>query len=470
MTDEANVAALQDFPQGELNRGASGRRTFFRAGLLGWAKLRREAGQARLEADKLRILHNIGTVIASSVDGQGVLSRVVEAAVFITQAEEASLLLLDHLAEELYLRAQKGLGEKYARGFRVKIDDSIAGEVVRTSKPQRLVGTDRGLKVVTGYIVKSIIYMPIILRDTVIGVLSVDNRMGDRAFTEEDERLLSVLAGYAAIALEKTRLLEELERRDQMMGKRYRLGQLELARQGNHETAGVVLYQSPERFPANGLSPQHLSTVVNPYLNTLAEVQHIVDEIEGVPPSSVRVMTITQEMPAVASVEGVRKAVEAIERTVTPRRQVLAQLMARLMVREKDAAIEQAEAEALEARAWAADEGPERDRLLAAAARHHAAVEGFQWERERLQRELQDQKVELALDLVTYVNPDLPTQKAIAYVVRLLPALEHLLTSPLHAATIPEDEDTGIILPPSSEPASLREGAEKPAVMVGEED
>jgi putative methionine-R-sulfoxide reductase with GAF domain len=443
MTNEANVTALRDSLQGEPGRGAGNRRTFFSAGLLGWAKLRREASRARLEADKLRILHNIGTIIASSTDGQGVLSRVVEAAGFITCAEEASLLLLDHLAEELYLRAQKGLGEKYARGFRIKVEDSIAGEVIRTGKPQRLVGTSRGLKVVTGYIVNAIVYVPIVLRGTILGVLSVDNRTRDRAFTEEDERLLSVLAGYAAIALEKTRLLDELERREQMLDGQYRLGQLELSQQGTRETAGVVLYQSPERFPAEGLSPRHLATVINPYLNTLAEVQHIVDEIEGAPPSPVRVVSIAQDLPAVASVEGVRKAVDALEQTVTPRRQALAQLMARLMVREKDAAIEQAEAEAAEVRAWAAADDAERERLLAVAARHHAAVEGFQWERERLQRELQDQKIKLALDLVTHVNPDLPSREAIAYVVRLLPALEHLLDSPLHVATVSPDTAPG---------------------------
>ena len=50
---------------------------------------------------------------------------------FITQAEEGSLLLLDEETQELNLRAQKGLGDRYARDFRIRIDDSLAGENCR---------------------------------------------------------------------------------------------------------------------------------------------------------------------------------------------------------------------------------------------------------------------------------------------------------------------------------------------------
>jgi GAF domain-containing protein len=98
-------------------------------GLLERARLEEEYDHARAMADRLRILHTLGMAIASAMDLEQVLTRIVEAAVFITQAEEGSLLLLDEESQDLHLRAQKGLGDKYARGFRVPVQDSLAGNV-----------------------------------------------------------------------------------------------------------------------------------------------------------------------------------------------------------------------------------------------------------------------------------------------------------------------------------------------------
>ena len=131
-------------------------------GLLERAKLEQEFDQARERAEKLRILHGLGMAIASAMELEQVLTRIVEAAVFITKAEEGSLLLLDEETHELHLRAQKGLGDKYARGFRVQIHDSIAGLVLQSGEPQRLTAADKTVKVVTGYLVNAILLQGLI--------------------------------------------------------------------------------------------------------------------------------------------------------------------------------------------------------------------------------------------------------------------------------------------------------------------
>jgi len=178
-------------------------------GLLERAKLEQEFDQAKERAAKLSILHNLGLAIASEMELEQVLTRIVEAAVFITEAEEGSLLLLDEGTDELHLRAQKGLGDKYARGFRIPVQDSLAGEVLRTGKAQNLTGPEGSVKVVTGYLVNAILYVPVAIKGRVMGVLAVDNQSSAEPFTDDDEGLLLVLAGYAAIALGNARRLEE---------------------------------------------------------------------------------------------------------------------------------------------------------------------------------------------------------------------------------------------------------------------
>jgi len=163
---------------------------------------------------ELDVLSSIGKSVAQLVDLETALNRVVEAASYITGAEEASLLLVDEVSGELYLRAARGLGEPFAHGFRLRVEDSLAGQVVRTGKPIRIenVTTDQGIKIKTGYLVKSLLNVPLKAGKRVIGVLCVDNQVSSRAFGENDEKLLAALADYAAISIVNAQLFQELRR------------------------------------------------------------------------------------------------------------------------------------------------------------------------------------------------------------------------------------------------------------------
>jgi GAF domain-containing protein len=153
-------------------------------------------------------LCQIGKAVAASTDLDRILTRIVEAAVFLLHAEESSIMLRDPASNELHLRAQKGLGEQHARGFNLKVQDTLIGSVVRTGEPVRMARdavADQRLKVVTGYMVNALLYVPLALRGELIGVLGVANQTAERAFDRHDQRLLEALADYAALAIEIAR-------------------------------------------------------------------------------------------------------------------------------------------------------------------------------------------------------------------------------------------------------------------------
>lgn len=164
--------------------------------------------------NELTVLSAIGKSVSSLLDHDELLVRIVEAGVYITRAEEGFLLLHDPGANDLYLRAAKNLGEQRAQRLRLAIDDSLAGQVVRTGKPVRLDKNSYGgaLKVKTGFLVRALLQVPLTVGKQVIGVLGVDNQQSDRPFTENDQYLLAALADYAAIAIENARLYEEVKR------------------------------------------------------------------------------------------------------------------------------------------------------------------------------------------------------------------------------------------------------------------
>lgn len=160
------------------------------------------------------VLLGIGRSVSSLLDLDSVLNRVTEAAVFITGAEEGYLLLLDEETSELRLRAAQNLGEKQAQGFSLRVEDSIAGMVVNSGKPMLLSGDGaQNVKVKTGYLVKSLLNVPLKANGRVIGVLGVDNQMSDTHFTLTHLRRLSALADMVATAVENARRYTELHKK-----------------------------------------------------------------------------------------------------------------------------------------------------------------------------------------------------------------------------------------------------------------
>ena len=166
--------------------------------------------QLQQQLQELNTIYSIGRSVASRLDLETVLTRVVEAAVFLTQAEEGFLLLRESETDELILRAAKNVDEKKARGLRIRVQDTLAGQVVESGEPLLVVNGQS--KVATGYLVNSLVYAPLKTPERgVIGILGVTNRESNRAFTTHDVQLLSALADYAAVAVENARLYEETE-------------------------------------------------------------------------------------------------------------------------------------------------------------------------------------------------------------------------------------------------------------------
>jgi len=168
--------------------------------------------QLERRVKELGVLYNVGKSVTALLDPERVLNRIVEAAVYVTNAEEGALFLIDEESGELYLRAARNLGEQFARGFRIKVEDSIAaGGVVKTGEPFLSTAEDLSLKVKTGYMVKSLLYVPLKVGEQVIGVMSVDNKASNRPFSENDVYLLSALADYAGIAIVNAQLYGEIK-------------------------------------------------------------------------------------------------------------------------------------------------------------------------------------------------------------------------------------------------------------------
>lgn len=159
-----------------------------------------------------RRLIEISRDLASTLDLDLLLNRIIEAARDISGSEAASILLYDDAGKQLYFQAATNM-DPLMRGISVPMD-SIAGWIVTNRQAVRIsdVNKDqRYFKTVAktvSFATQSIMGVPLITKDKVVGVLEVLNKQQGE-FSESDESLLTVLGAQAAVAIENTRLFQQ---------------------------------------------------------------------------------------------------------------------------------------------------------------------------------------------------------------------------------------------------------------------
>jgi two-component system NtrC family sensor kinase len=174
------------------------------------SQIKRHLATINNHIDDLKEMGNIGLSLTASLDLDHVLTAIVETAVKVTGAEEGSLLILDEVSGELFMRAARNFQDEFVRTFRLPVNDTLAGEVIRTGSPV-VISKDTLQKIKTTYLVRNLMYVPLQVRGKVIGVLGVDNRIKGLEFTKQHLTLVSTLADYAAVAIENANLYSNTE-------------------------------------------------------------------------------------------------------------------------------------------------------------------------------------------------------------------------------------------------------------------
>lgn len=170
----------------------------------------RDTRSLQKRVSDLETLQKIGRRITASLNLDSVLAAVVDAAVELTGAEEGSLLLLDEDSSELSMRAARNFREDFVRTFRIPVKDSLIGEVLRAGQPL-MINEKTPQKIKTSFLVRSLVYIPLLMDGKAIGVLGVDNRESSHTFSEYELTLLTSLADYATIAIKNARFYTESE-------------------------------------------------------------------------------------------------------------------------------------------------------------------------------------------------------------------------------------------------------------------
>jgi signal transduction histidine kinase len=164
--------------------------------------------------DGYRRLVDIARDLASTLDLDILLSRIVHAAAEVSGSEAASILLYDDAARQLYFQVSTNIDESTRRGIVVPLEGSIAGWIVNNRKAVRATNVHEDprffgeVEQATGLSTESILGVPLITKNKIVGVLEAINKQKGK-FTDTDESMLSVLGAQAAVAIENARLFQQ---------------------------------------------------------------------------------------------------------------------------------------------------------------------------------------------------------------------------------------------------------------------
>jgi signal transduction histidine kinase len=148
-------------------------------------------------------------------DTSELLQFIVATSARLLDGEASSLLLIDHETDRLWFEVAWGEKGAEVLKFQVPLGEGIAGSVAVSGKPVILNDTSDGGRVykqvddATGFTTRSIICVPLRIKERIIGVVEVLNCRNEEGFGEEDVSLLEGFASQAAVAIERTRLTEE---------------------------------------------------------------------------------------------------------------------------------------------------------------------------------------------------------------------------------------------------------------------
>jgi len=164
-------------------------------------------------AHQLSILNEITRQLTSTLEQEPLLQNILENAVNILNCEAGTLFLMDEQTGDLVFRVTVGPVATNLLGQRLSAGTGIVGRAVQSRAPviendaQRSSAHAAAPDKQTGFISRSLLAVPMQIKDRVLGVIEVINRRDGLPFVQDDQNLLTAFAGQAAVAIENARLL-----------------------------------------------------------------------------------------------------------------------------------------------------------------------------------------------------------------------------------------------------------------------
>ncbi len=175
------------------------------------SQLQEENQRLRKAVDELSILNELARVISSTMNLDSVIENVVKRSVRAVNGQQGMITLVDEQAPtemKTLIRAQNSTSDHQ----QFHLNQNILGWMMINKKAllSNEIATDaRFTGVQARPDERSLLCVPLLVKNRLVGILAVFNKKDNKEFTEDDKRLLSIIAAQSGQILENARLYEQ---------------------------------------------------------------------------------------------------------------------------------------------------------------------------------------------------------------------------------------------------------------------
>ncbi|MCA9400060.1 MAG: GAF domain-containing protein [Candidatus Omnitrophica bacterium] len=182
------------------------------SGVITNARLYEETKQKALQFDSL-------VKVSQSITSKDYLEEILNLIVVVTaemlNSKICSIMLLDQKkGDELVTVATQSLSEEYKNKPNLKVNGSVSGKVILTKKSLSIEDVQKEehyqfRDIAIKENLTSMLLVPMVVKNKAIGVISIYTKK-PHIFTDEEIDVLQMVANQAAVAVENTKLVDEV--------------------------------------------------------------------------------------------------------------------------------------------------------------------------------------------------------------------------------------------------------------------
>jgi len=172
--------------------------------------LQEENFRLKRAVEELSILNDLARAIGASLNSQEIMHTIVHRSIRAVNAEQGVITLVDaHASEPMKTLVRTAVSSAAYSPYH--FNQSLLGWMHLNKKPLTINdprGDERFRGVKWDESIRSLLCVPLMTKAELKGVLTVYNRKGDTDFTDDDQRLLAIIAAQSAQVVENARLYE----------------------------------------------------------------------------------------------------------------------------------------------------------------------------------------------------------------------------------------------------------------------
>lgn len=276
------------------------------------ARIASATQELRQRADEMEILYEVGKEITGTLALDAMLQTIVDDAVRLVGADRSMLVLIDARGERLLDVVGHGYDQEQLDAHTLEeLQAGLTGWVLREKTPtlsDDLQNDQRNRAMPRRSGGRSAAVAPLLIGDQVLGTLTVVNGPAKPSFTPVDVNLVTMLAGQAAVAIQKTQLYEAAQAADRLKSAFLASMSHELRTPLNSIIGFTGILLQGMVGPLNDEQQKQLGMVMNSARHLLALINDVLD-ISKIEAGELKLASEPFDM---------RQAIERAVQTVTP--------------------------------------------------------------------------------------------------------------------------------------------------------